>query len=316
MHVYRWDLDKTYLQTDIHSVRGLVRAAIEGAGDKRTVPGASTLLRGLLAADPSCRVAVVSGSPKQMRAVLLDKLARDGVRVDDITLKDNLGNLRRGRLKAVRGQLGYKLPALLRQRSGLGPSVQETLFGDDAEVDALVYTLYAEAVAGTISEAELAQVMKAGDAYDDQIRDARAALNGFARADAVEDIFILLGRGLPLRTFRRLGPKVIPVFCWLQAALVLWRRGRLRPQGATAVVTACQGEAALPPDSIASTFQDTVRRGLVSRDDVTSLLGAIDLGEIEPRIERALDQLGSPPEPAPGRTRPDYLGFLREAHRS
>ena len=34
---------------------------------------------------------------------------------------------------------GYKLPRLLQQQVGVGASVQETLFGDDSEVDALVY---------------------------------------------------------------------------------------------------------------------------------------------------------------------------------
>ena len=37
--VYRWDLDKTYVQTDFSSVRGLFRAATEKAENKRVVPG-------------------------------------------------------------------------------------------------------------------------------------------------------------------------------------------------------------------------------------------------------------------------------------
>ena len=43
--IFRWDLDKTYLQTDFDSVRALLRTAFEGAEAKRTVPGAATLLR-------------------------------------------------------------------------------------------------------------------------------------------------------------------------------------------------------------------------------------------------------------------------------
>ena len=41
VHVYRWDLDRTYLDTDIRSVRGMVRAALEQASEKRTIPGAA-----------------------------------------------------------------------------------------------------------------------------------------------------------------------------------------------------------------------------------------------------------------------------------
>src|SRR6187551_2237479 len=139
MRVYRWDLDKTYLQTDIDSMRGLLRSAVEPARSKRAVPGAAALLRELARERPGWRprVVILSGSPTQMRSVLEEKLRMDGVRFDEFILKDNLGNLKRGRLRAVRGQFGYKLPQLLAGRVGLGAAVRETLFGDDAEVDAL-----------------------------------------------------------------------------------------------------------------------------------------------------------------------------------
>ena len=47
MRVYRWDLDKTYLDTDFESVRGLFRSAVESARNKRAIPGATALLREL-----------------------------------------------------------------------------------------------------------------------------------------------------------------------------------------------------------------------------------------------------------------------------
>jgi len=148
VHVYHWDLDRTYLDTDIHSVRGMVRAAFEHASSKRNIPGAAALLRGLIEKDPTCRVSIISGSPRQMRDVLSEKLALDGVRFDSLVLKDSLHHLRRGRFRAIKGQIGYKLPQLLKTRVGFGKGVRESLFGDDTEVDALVYALYAEAVAG------------------------------------------------------------------------------------------------------------------------------------------------------------------------
>ncbi len=42
-HVYRWDLDKTYLQTDFDSIGGLLRTAMQGAADKANVPGSAGL---------------------------------------------------------------------------------------------------------------------------------------------------------------------------------------------------------------------------------------------------------------------------------
>ena len=119
MHVYRWDLDKTYLETDFESLRGLVRSATEPAHRKVAVPGAAALMRAL-GAEPRNRITILSGSPTQMRDVLARKLRLDGVRYDELVLKDSLGHFRRGQFRAIKGQFGYKLPVLLQQRAGLG----------------------------------------------------------------------------------------------------------------------------------------------------------------------------------------------------
>ncbi len=312
MHVFRWDLDKTYLDTDFHSVRSLIRTALEPASRKRTIPGAAALMRALTRVTPDSRVHIVSGSPTQMRPVLEEKLALDGVRFDELVLKDNLGNLRRGRLRAVRGQLGYKVPNLLQQRRGLGPGVRETLFGDDAEVDAVAYALYADAIAGRATEDDVARVLEAGGAYADSIRAARDALRQVARADAVEDIFIHLDRNTPPTAFSRLGPRVIPVFSWFQAAVLLWLRGRLDAEAVAEVARAAADEASLDERALAGLVQDLVRRGWLNVDDVWRLLDeATALGPARDAIRAAIGWLG----PAPATARPaqvtDYVGFLR-----
>src|SRR5207302_1177953 len=74
-----------------------------------------------------------------------------GVEVDGLTFKPNLQNLLRGRFRALREQVSYKLPALLEARAQIGASVPETLFGDDAEADAFIYSLYADFLAGRAS---------------------------------------------------------------------------------------------------------------------------------------------------------------------
>ena len=56
----------------------------------------------------------------------------------------------------IKGQLGFKLPALLSARTRTDPQATEVLFGDDVEADALVYALYADVVAGLVGAAELA----------------------------------------------------------------------------------------------------------------------------------------------------------------
>src|SRR5271154_4733863 len=116
-HIARWDLDKTYLRTDFDTLRDLVRTALERPDQKRTNPGASTLLRELVRTGVA--IHILSGSPEQMRGRLEDKLRLDGITWESFTLKPNLQNVLRLRFRAVRDQLGYKLPSLLRSRAAL-----------------------------------------------------------------------------------------------------------------------------------------------------------------------------------------------------
>ncbi len=310
MHTYIWDLDRTYLQTDIRSVRGLVRSALEAATDKRTVPGADALLRGLSDHDPEASVTVVSGSPTQMREVLEAKLALDGVRVDRLILKDNLRNLRRGRFRAVRGQLGYKLPALLAHRLGQPAHARETLFGDDAEVDALIYALYAEVLAGRVDEDEMVRVMTAGGSYEDQIDHAVRSLRRLSRVDVVDGVFIRVDEHVPLSLYRALGRRVDVVFDWSQAALVLAARGRIPWAGAVRVQLASAHAHPWGVHALVGWVQDAVRRRLVTAEDALQLFEDPALHPALSSVQTALDLLPDDAPPAPsGPT--DWEGFLR-----
>src|SRR5438105_4020678 len=95
-HVYRWDLDKTYLRTEFDTFKDLWRSAFENAEDKQSVPGAAVLLRELRAGG-GARICFISGSPRQMRRVLTKKLKLDGVEFDEFILKPNLRNMLTGR---------------------------------------------------------------------------------------------------------------------------------------------------------------------------------------------------------------------------
>ena len=70
MPIFRWDIDKTYLETDFQSLSGLWRAATENASEKISVSGAVPLVKALNKIDDS-QLIFLSGSPKQMRKVLL-----------------------------------------------------------------------------------------------------------------------------------------------------------------------------------------------------------------------------------------------------
>ncbi|MFK7928076.1 MAG: phosphatase domain-containing protein [Myxococcota bacterium] len=293
MHVFRWDLDKTYLHTEFGSVRKMVRTAFESASSKVNTPGSASLLRALQEHDPDSRTTVISGSPKQMRKTLAAKLSLDRIRVDSLTLKDNLGNLRRGRLRAVWGQVGYKLPQLLAERTHQSPQDTESLFGDDAEVDAAVYAVYADAIAGRIDEAQVLKVLQRGGAYEDDIKRALSALRRIQHSNAVEDIFIRLDDGGPVGRFELLGPRVIPVFSWMQAALVLRKRGRLSDAGTSDVAKRCAEAGRISDTAMVSLVQDVVRRHLLTRDDVEEAIVHVPhLAGLKTQIARSLDLLG------------------------
>src|SRR6516225_360907 len=292
--IYRWDLDKTYLQTEFDTFRQLVRTAMQKASEKQAVPGAAALIRELRAQGDS-RLCIISGSPTQMRNVLEAKLKLDGVEWDELVLKDNVRNLLRGRFRALRGQVGYKLPVLLESRIHAPVEAEEVLFGDDAEADAFIYSLYADLVAG--------------------------------RADPVRRIFIHLDRLTPPAYFARYGPRVVPVFNYFQAALVLLADGELNPGQVARVAVEMVQTAGHNLLTLSNSFQDLVRRGLPIQSVAAPLLQALEgalqgpgavlqafrpLPDIVKAFTRRVAALGAtPPPPEPRQI--DYLSVLDDA---
>ena len=74
----------------------------------------------------------MSGSPAADAPRAHGKLRLDGIAFDEFILKPNLRNLLTGRFRALREQVGYKLPALLTGRAGVTRSARAVCFGDDA----------------------------------------------------------------------------------------------------------------------------------------------------------------------------------------
>ncbi len=310
MHVYRWDLDKTYLETDFESFRGLVRSAIENAEDKRAVPGATALLKAL-AEPPDNRVFILSGSPTQLRAVLEEKLRLDGIRHEGLTLKDSFGHLRRGNVRAIKEQFGYKLPLLLLGRAGLQDAAHETLFGDDVEVDALVYSLYADALAGRASSNDVSRVMHLAGALPEAIDTTLDALARLPKNDAVDRIFIRLERRRPPHAFAPLGPRCVPVHSWWQAALVLHGAGHIDGVAAGRVMAQVATGRGRGPWEMAALTQDIVRRGHVLAEALDTVVAPAPLLAA---CREALLRMGEGPPPSapPEPEGPvDYLALVR-----
>ncbi len=267
-HTFRWDLDKTYLRTEFDSLKDLARSAIETAADKQAFPGATALLRALR--QDEHRICIVSGSPTQMRQVLAAKLALDGVEYDEFILKNNLKNILRGRFRSLRAQIPYKLPAMLRSRIAVAAEA-ETLFGDDAEADAIIYCLDADLVAGRVSLQDLERVLVASRAYEDDAQHCLDLAREVPKGIAVRRMFIHLDRRSPPLGFRRFGPRLVPVFNYFQAALVLYQDRVLSARQVIFVALEMLDSGQYELGHLATSVQDVIRRGRVTRESALQL---------------------------------------------
>jgi hypothetical protein len=279
--IARWDLDKTYLRTEFDSLRDLVRTAFERADQKRTVPGAGSLLREL--SRSGARIHILSGSPRQMRGRIEEKLRLDGAKFESLTLKPNLENFLRLRLRAVRDQLGYKLPALLRSRATLSEPldndkevIREVLLGDDAEADAFVYSLYADICSGKITDIELADIMRKGGTYEDAMADALRFARLLEKGNVVERILIHLERQSSPSNFSLFGPRVVPFYNYLQAAVVLAEDGRLPAAGVVRVAAEMVMEHRFDAERLARSYVDLKRRGCVQGTLIAALRESLE----------------------------------------
>ena len=281
----RWDLDKTYLQTNFDTVKDLVKTFWQKPEDKATVAGAQALLQALM--DPADRanrrVTFISGSPNQMRKVLMRKLCLDGVEPDMFILKPNLENLLRGRFRALRGQVGYKLKALLLSHMAR-ETVDEYLFGDDAEQDAFIYSLYGDILAGRVDAVRMAAILSTCKVYRgdvDEIMAYHASLAG--SGDVVRRIFIHLDRRSPLDRFAAYGARVVAIYNYFQCAVLLFDAGLLASTGLIRVLAA-MASSGYTPERVANSVQDLMRRGFVQPPAIRKIVDA--LGQAEHAVDR------------------------------
>lgn len=260
---YRWDVDKTYIQTDFDSLRSLIRTWRQRAEDKRNIPGAPALLRELLHSQGEDEVTFISGSPQQMRRVLLKKFEMDGISPDNFILKPNLSNLLKLRLRDVHNQIGYKLRALFDSRI-LHRS--EYLFGDDSEQDGLIYSLYGDLLEGKVAVDELQEFLSIAGLYRADIeRIVSSYIDLEPNQGRVERVFIHLDRRSPVARFRAYGWRVVPVYNYFQAAIVLFDMGMLGPLALSNILREMQSHH-YGPTRLANSLQDIVRRGYATRD--------------------------------------------------
>ena len=263
--VFRWDLDKTYLKTEFESVRDLVRIPFEDAADKRQSPGVAQLIRAVRqfneGAGREVRVYFLTASPPQIGRAIREKLSLDGIEHDGITFKNQWQNLVRGKFRNLREHVGFKLTELLKSRRSMVPDSHEVLFGDDWESDPLVYSLYADILAGRVDRGLVHDVLEAIRVDPVLIADVKRLMGGHEPADVVQRIYINLERRTPPANFRSFGRRLVPSFNFFQTAASLYADGLLDLEGVEAVARSLVERSGYSPERLGNSLADIERRG-------------------------------------------------------
>ena len=257
-----WDIDKTYLNTHFSTWRGLLAIPFEFAVDKEPIAGAVELLQGLRhGSDVESQLTplfFISASPPQLRRVIERRMVLDGVQHDGITFKDQLALLRRGRIRKLIDQTGYKLTALLLLRHEVPDAARWLMFGDDAEDDAAIFALFDEICSGLRAD-PLARRLRERGTPDDDVASVCQLADDVPRRGVVDRIYIHRIRRTPVERYARYQGQVVATTNFFETALHLLAEQQLRPHAAGRV-----GRAMLTRegtvDALAETLHDLGHR--------------------------------------------------------
>jgi len=301
--VFICDIDRTYLYTRFSSLKGLASIPFEFAVDKQDIEGMVPLLRevrrGPLQQSRNTPLYFISASPAQLRPVIQRKMLLDGLEFDGTTFKDWLGVVASLRLRRLKEQLGFKLTALLLQRLDLPAGASQVLIGDDLEADALVFTLFSDAVSRRLDEERLLGILGRHGVADDDARDIGALVARIPRGEAVRRAYIRMERSATAEAFLDYWPHVAICSGAFQLALCLWEQGSISDAGVARVARDLR-ERGAGAEALDRRLIEACRRGLVTRERVTPLrdaLGAagllspgLDLPEVEAAWREAAEQ--------------------------
>jgi hypothetical protein len=272
--IYVWDIDKTYLESDFDSLKGMLKIPFELAVDKRTIAGADTLLRLLRRSGPDATASglyFVSASPHQLRKTITKKMLLDGVEYDGITLKDWSAIIKSGRMGKLREQIGYKLSALLLGRRDLGWRAREILFGDDSESDALAYGLYADICAGRLRGEALRHTIEKNGVSAQDARYIESLSDDLPCTDWVDRIYIHIESGTPPSKFSEWGTRLIPCRNTFQMTLGLVRDGHLATSAIATQSQALMSNHGFSTDALMADLDDFLERGELRPDEVSQI---------------------------------------------
>lgn len=276
--VFVWDLDKTYLDTSIDSLGGILVTAMERALSKRNVHGANTLLQGLAQAWTSTHqqsrfpIYFITASPPQMEARILEKFEIDGIRPFGCFYKDNLKNLHPKRWWRLTKQVGYKVQALLQLRTRLRPDVRQVLWGDDSESDAIIYNLYSDICARRMSAQEIRNVLRSFFVTGEQVDRILMLQSHVPENDPVDRIYINLATDTDADWYLKFGRRTLPIENYFQVAVDLFQDQRIPSEAVLSVAQDMIFNHRFSPEELVRSFEDLVRRQILGQQCVDRLI--------------------------------------------
>jgi hypothetical protein len=251
---YIWDIDKTWLDTRISQVKGMLKIPFEFAIDKRALPGTTALLHALREG-PTGRehrpLYFITASPPFIRKAIERKMLIDGIEFDGVTYKDQIEVFRRRQFGSLREHTAFKLGALLLLARAFPAGTQIYMFGDDAERDPLIYSMFADICAGRLRGDALISAQQGLGALPEYARDVATLADSVPAGERVRGIHINLVREPDGSRIRECDPRVVGYPSAGAAARYLCERGLISERGRDRVVGAGEvvfGQAPVDPD--------------------------------------------------------------------
>jgi len=251
---YIWDIDKTWLDTRFSQLRGMLKIPFEFAVDKQALPGTTALLHALRQG-PSERehrpLHFITASPPFIRKAIERKMLIDGIEFDGITYKDQLEVLARREFRMLKEHTAFKLGALLLLARSFPLGTQVYMFGDDAERDPLLYSMFADICAGRLRGEALVRAQVELGALPYYAEDVATLAAEVAPRELVGGIHIHLVTEPDGRRIAHYGPRMVGYSSASAVAELLAQRGLISERGRARVEgtgTLVFGQAPAEPD--------------------------------------------------------------------
>lgn len=277
--VFVWDVDKTYLDTNIASLRGLLKTIREKAFQKKNIPGTATLVRALKEsmAQKGERLPLyfITASPPQMENKIIAKLSIDGISPYGSFYKDNLKNLNINRFRRLTQQIGFKLQALLQLRLKLSENVKQIMWGDDSESDALIYSLYSDICADRIQGDELTRVLESLNVLPPQIKAILNLKDDIPKNDPVERIYINLATDTDPDYYVKFGARTLPTYNTFQIALDLYQDEKVKEPALLSIAQVLISSYSFSKEEIFGTVEDLIQRHVLKKDKVERIVNLL-----------------------------------------